>query len=349
MKTRKIFRLVILISFGCLAAVINGQQVADPNFDAKVARPAYARTRPKVLFDEAHNNFHTSTGRYKPFADLLTNDGYIVTPNNAKFQKKSLDGYHILVIANALGAERQNMPEASRPAFTEEECEVIFEWVRAGGSLLLIADHAPFGAAAETLARRFGVDLSKGHTSDPASHDTETGNTSFLVYTRVNGLLADHPITRGRDASERVNRVITFTGESLKGPAGSVSLLRLADTAIDVTTRPAEGAPAADAARPAARPLDGKPLPPGASVHASTEVRASTSSAAGRAQALAFDSGKGRVVMLGEAAMLSAQIVRGPAAQAMGVEELQMGMNRKGIDNRQLALNIAHWLSRLLK
>ncbi len=345
MKTCKMFCLSILVSFVFLVAATYGQQVADPNFDAKVARPAYARNRPKVLFDEAHNNFHTSTGRYKPFADLLTNDGYIVTPNIAKFQKKSLDGYNILVIANALGAERQNMPEASRAAFTEEECEVVLEWVRAGGSLLLIADHAPFGAAAETLARRFGADLSKGHTSDPANHDTETGNMSFLVYTRGNGSIADHPITLGRNASERVNRVIAFTGQSLKGAAGSVSLLRLADTAIDLAP-PAQGA--ADAARPADRTPDGTSLPPGAKVRTSTDGRAETS-AAGRSQALAFNVGKGRVVVLGEAAMLSAQIVRGPAAQAMGLEELQMGMNRKGIDNRQLALNIAHWLSRLLK
>ncbi|HEV2905305.1 MAG TPA: hypothetical protein VGW32_09665, partial [Pyrinomonadaceae bacterium] len=50
-----------------------GMQVADPNFDAKVAQATYAKNGPKVLFDEAHNNFHTSTGRYKPFADLIRN------------------------------------------------------------------------------------------------------------------------------------------------------------------------------------------------------------------------------------------------------------------------------------
>ena len=62
----------------------------------------------------------------------------------------------------------------------------------------------------------------------------------------------------------------------------------------------------------------------------------------------AVPTGKGRVVVLGEAAMISAQIIKGPAAQLLGVDELRMGMNRKGIDNRQLALNIMHWLSRLL-
>jgi hypothetical protein len=52
------------------------QQMADPEFDAKVARPAYTATHPKVLIDEAHKNFHTAGRGYKPFADLLTNDGY---------------------------------------------------------------------------------------------------------------------------------------------------------------------------------------------------------------------------------------------------------------------------------
>jgi hypothetical protein len=39
-----------------------GQQVADPNFDARVAKPAYIKNGPKILFDEAHNNFHTMPG-----------------------------------------------------------------------------------------------------------------------------------------------------------------------------------------------------------------------------------------------------------------------------------------------
>jgi hypothetical protein len=343
MENRKALFFSIILCFTQILGATYGQQVADPSFDAKVARPAYTKNGPKVLIDEAHNNFHTATGSYKPFADLIANDGYTVVPNREKFQKKILDGYNVLVIANALGAERQNMPEASRPAFTDEECDVVRDWVRAGGSLLLIADHAPFGAAAENLARRFGVEMSKGHTSDPVHHDRDTGNMSFLVFARENGLLADHPITRGRSDAERVNQVITFTGQSLKGPPGSVALLRLSDTAMDLT-RPARdetgGRPGGTDRMP-----DGTPLPPG--VRMSRGPRTGTS-AAGRAQGLALEFGQGRVIILGEAGMLSAQVVRGPVAQLLGREELQMGMNRKRVDNRQLALNIVHWLSRLL-
>lgn len=37
------------------------------------------------------------------------------------------------------------------------------------------------------------------------------------------------------------------------------------------------------------------------------------------------------------------------SAQVVGPQQVKFGMNRPGIDNRQLALNIMHWLSRLLK
>jgi hypothetical protein len=64
-------------------------------------------------------------------------------------------------------------------------------------------------------------------------------------------------------------------------------------------------------------------------------------SAAGRSQGIVIKSGKGRVVVLGEAAMLSAQLA--------GPNKNPFGMNRPGIDNRQFALNLMHWLSGMLK
>src|SRR2546428_3318247 len=166
----------LIIAASILFSAIHAQQIADPNFDAKVAHPAYAKNGPKVLFDEAHNNFHTASGRYKPFADLITNDGYQVTPNKQKFSAETLKGYDILLISNALGAPRMNMPEASNPAFAEAECDVVRDWVKAGGSLLLIADHAPMGAANQILAQRFSVDMSKMFTIDSQNYDKESNN-----------------------------------------------------------------------------------------------------------------------------------------------------------------------------
>ena len=280
-----------------------GGQRSDPSFKTKVDKPAYAGSpvRPRVLFDEAHHNFHTSGGRYKPFADLIASDGYQVIPNRETFSQEVLKKGDILVIANALGADGMGQPGAANPAFTDAECAAVRDWIKDGGSLLLISDHAPMGAAAECLAKSLGVGMSKGATAD-AAH-SEGGDTS-LVFSRQNQLLGDHAITRGRDESERVNRVRTFTGTSVKGPEGSVPILKLADTAVDMPMG------------------DEKPA-----------------SAAGRAQGVAFLLGEGRVVVMGEAAELSAQLVG----------DQKFGMNVPGIDNRQMALNIMHWLSGLLE
>jgi hypothetical protein len=156
--------------------------------------------------------------------------------------------------------------------------------------------------AREQFRRRYeqGVTRSNPKNSVP-------GNPSILIFSRENKLLTKHPITEGRGENERINVVMSFTGQSLKGPEGSVEILKLSDSATDKPTYTAE-----------------------------TSIPA-----AGRAQAIALKFGKGRVVVQGEAAMLSAQI--------FGAEKNQMGMNVPGNDNKQYALNLLHWLSGILK
>src|SRR5947207_4851069 len=127
----------------CVTAV--AQQQPDLEFNTSVENPAYTRNGPRVMFDEAHHNFHTTDGRYKPFVDLLLNDGYKVIRNRQPFSKTTLSSYKILVISNALGAEEDDDAGADKSAFTEEEIQAVRDWVKDGGSLLLIADHAPFG------------------------------------------------------------------------------------------------------------------------------------------------------------------------------------------------------------
>ncbi len=335
-------RIGCLLLFATFAT--KAQQVADPNFDAGITRPAYTKNNPKVLFDEAHNNFHNTTGRYKPFADLITNDGFKITVNKEKFQARRLKDFDILIIANALGAGRANDVAADKPAFSDEECDAVRDWVRAGGSLLLVADHAPFGAAAENLAGRFGVEMSKGYTSDTVNFDQPSKNQSLLVFTRENRLLTDHAITRGRNADERINRVLTFTGQSLTGPNGSTSFLQLSETASDVAAPTQNDIQAAIERAKAGggsteRSPNGTPLPPGA--RAIRVEPGKKVSAAGRSQGIAIKFGKGRVIILGEAAMLTAQM--------SGADKSPFGMNRTDADNRQLVLNIMRWLSGLLK
>jgi hypothetical protein len=55
--------------------------------------------------------------------------------------------------------------------------------------------------------------------------------------------------------------------------------------------------------------------------------------------------GKGRLAVIGEAAMFSAQVVK--LSDGDQQREFKAGMNVPGTDNQQFALNVLHWLSAL--
>lgn len=312
-------RPLLVLGLIALAAVagpaLAQQQMTDPDFQPVVARPAWAADGPLVVIDGAHSNFHTVDGRYAPFAALLRADGLEVRGGTAPFDAGGLDGVDVLVIANA-------GPADGGSAFTPAEISAVEAWVRGGGRLLLIADHAPFGIAAADLAARFGVGMGQGWTFEPA--DNANGLSSQLTYLRADGRLGDHAITRGRSADESVTTVTAFTGQSLIPPEGAAVLMRLGPQAWEAATP--QDAPAVLEAMRAGRSDN-------PAVH----------SAAGRAQGMAFTHGEGRVVVLGEAGMLSAQLVRFPD----GRPDMRFGMN-VATGNPQFGLNIMHWLTGLL-
>lgn len=304
MLTRVLFALgalVLLLVLGGAWWVRRNDQYPDDTFDASVAHPAYAHgSGPRVAIDAAHHNFHTADKRYRPFATLLASDGYRVSTNERAFTHESLAGTDLLVIATALGAMIPQLPGAKNPALTDAECDAVRDWVKGGGSLLLIADHAPASLAVRHLAQRFGIEMGEGQTADEAHMEPTRGSPTWLVFARDNGLLGDHPILRGRDSAETVNRVVAFTGQSMKGGPDAIALLPLASTAQDWLP-------------------DGRDVP-----------------ATGRAMALAVPYGRGRVVVAGEAAMFTAQVVGGA---------FRYGMSWPGTNDKQFALNVARWLS----
>lgn len=297
---RTAFLLWLLLAWGCSRSGAR----ADDDFPVDVPAPTY-RDGPVVLFDEAHHNIHTMRGTYRPFARLLRNDGYRLERNRDPLYAARLGAADVLVIANALGANEVN----DDGAFTAAECDAIADWVRAGGALLLVVDHFPTGDAAQELARRFGVDLSRGETHDSASYEREL-DPSNVVYTRERGL-TDHPIDRG------LGKVMTFTGSSLGVPPGAQALLALSDDAVDLTPAPVVE-------------RDGNDVRVHVGYDGGTPAR-------GRAQALALPFGAGRVVILAEAAMATAQL--------SAYDGSRFGMNYPGTDNKQFVLNVLHWLS----
>lgn len=288
---------------------------ADWSYDTRVAAPALAERRPRVLFDHGHNNIHSAKGRYGPFVSLISEDGCRVASGSGMFTPSSLAQTDILIVVNAQG------PQGDRdaPAFTPAECDAVQEWVRAGGAFLLVADHHPCGEAAAQLASRFGVEMSGGWTDDEANARPDSGDSGQLLFTRESGRLSEHPVITGRSASEAVNTVETFTGQSLKAAQGT-PLLLLADSAMDRI------------------PVGSETKQEGSRV--TTTFKTKDTSAAGRCQGVATRLGKGRVIVLGEAAMLTAQI---DAATGR-----PFGMNAGSNDNRQFALNAVRWLAGLL-
>ena len=281
--------------------------------------------QPVVLFDEGHFNNHTTQGSYSQFAELLRKGGYRVIAHTGALRPNALEQVQVLVVVSALSAqgnsaERETLlwrwtPEAAMPAFTDNECDTVAHWVSEGGGLLLIVDHPPYPAAARSLAQRFGVDMRNASTLEPTPGNYfQTPST--LVFSRANGLLGDHAITRGEDPSKRISAIMTFAGSSLTGPPASTALLTLSEAAYDRFFESA-GAP---------------------------EQR---TSARGRAQGVALPFHRGRIVVLGEAAVFRTEILEQLVEPSLEPSPAELSAHGQ-FGNHRLALNVVDWLSRRL-
>jgi hypothetical protein len=295
----------LLLAITVIACKETPVQRSDLDFDVSIKRPTYNSSKPVLLFDEGHNNFHKTDGLYQPFANLVRNDGAVLKRLQHRLTPADLSGVSILLIANAKGTGDLN----SNSAFTESECEIIRKWVTDGGSLLLIADHFPFGSAVQNLADRFKIKFQGGMVEDSVNYDSSSRDMSQLEFTKANSLLAEHEITKG------INRVVTFTGQSLRCQDSCFSFLTLSSSAFNLQPKT-------------------KVIKEGNDTRVEVTYD-SPASARGSSQGIAILVGKGKVVALGEAAMLSAQKDR---------NDNKMGMNHNP-DNKQLALNIIHWLA----
>jgi len=285
---------------------------ADLKFDTSVRSPAFVAKRPRIVFDHGHRNVHSISGRYEPFANLVRADGCKIESSRSQIDGATLFGVDVLVIVNAAGEGKRE-----ESAFSVAEIGQMEKWVREGGSLLLVADHHPYGPAAAPLAKAFGVTMYGGWCDDETNARKGSGDTGQIVFTRETGLM-DHPITRGKSAGDQVSTVETFTGQSLSGPADASVLLAFSATAMDRV------------------PVGSKSVTKGSSTTTTFETR--DQSAAGHCQGLAMEYGKGRVVVLGEAAMLTAQVDVNSG--------VKFGMNAAGNENRQFVLNLVRWLGR---
>jgi hypothetical protein len=308
--------LSLLFSTVFLMCITNAQtgdilnRPPDTSFKPPIEKPAYPTGHGSVvMIDEAHLNVHTATGRYLPFAELLRRDGYVVQASKSPFTTASLKRGKILVIANALNERNQTDWSPPNPsAFTDGEIAAVRDWVKGGGSLLLIADHLPWPGAADKLASAFGVHFNNGYAFD---EKTQNGN---FVFKRTDGSLTGHPITRGRAANERIDSVAAFTGSAFQIDKGGEPLLILGPSVVSYMPSVFGG-----------HRNPGTPHIP----------------VKGWYQGAVMRFGKGRVAVFGEAAMFTAQLA-GPDRRPFG---MNAPIARQ---NAQFVLNVLHWLSGLL-
>lgn len=207
----------MLLSPLCTAA----QQVSDRDFRYTVASPQYAPgAGPRVWFDEGHNNPHTLKGKFAAFGDVLSQDGYQVTPGRQKLSMPYLQAAKIFVTVNAL-YDRYEWDLPARSAFTPEEVRVLHNWVEAGGSLFLVTDHMPCGASVNDVAKSFGFNIINGFARRRDRKDE--------MFSRGRGNLHHNTITAGRKKEEQVDSCMIWGGTGLLAPAGAQVITSLGD------------------------------------------------------------------------------------------------------------------------
>ena len=291
------------------------RQVLDTAFVAVRRGPAtYSRgTGPLVLIDEAHHNFHTAGGRYRPFARLLESDGLRVAANTRQLAAAVLANARVLVVANALNQRNERQSDWRLPAlsaFDDSEIAATVAWVRNGGSLLIIADHMPFAGAATKLAAAFGIHFFNGYAlwgeADPRTGDYP------ITFRRSDGTLRANAIVDGGIPTARVDSIESFTGSAfwIDSPA-ALPIMRL--------------------------PTKTRIMMPVVAWQFSDST--ATVAGDGLLQGGALTFGRGRVAVFGEAAMFT--------AQRKGEASVPMGMNAPAASqNAQFVLNVVHWLVR---
>jgi hypothetical protein len=160
----------------------------------------------------------------------------------------------------------------------------------------------PMAGAALDLAKEFEFEFTNGFVF-------ETGSSGPAYFNLKDRSLSESVITKGRDVSENVSEIATFTGQAFKIPSDAKPILTFSDKYINI-------------------------LPDTAWVF---EENTPKYNVKGWSQGAFKEYGEGKIVVFGEAAMFTAQLA--------GPKKIKMGMNNEvAPENYQLLLNIIHWL-----
>lgn len=301
--------LLILCCF-LLSKSLLAQQVIDSLFVGKVNNPAYLFNQGPIIFVDAyHNNGITLNNGFSPVAEILKKDGYKLLPLTKEFVETQLDSTSIVVIIDALheiNIDNWKLPTPS--AFTDQEINKINNWVKNGGNLLLVADHMPFPGASKKLAEEFDIEWINGFVIDSLLWD-------LSEFKKKDKTLLKHAITQGRVIDESIDAVFSYYGSGFKiNNPKIVGLFRF--NKKDIVSYQTEEA---------WKMFPNTPLLSTSNLY----------------QAAALEHGKGRIVVVAESSLFSAQLV--------GKNRIPVGINyiEKG-QNLQFVINVFHWLSRII-
>lgn len=287
----------------------------DASYDATIGAPTWpADQGPAVLVDNAHWNSATTARGLTAFATLLRADGYRVLPDGNSTRAEMLADARIGVVANPLGLSgelrglvaRLGLPPLTffdDDALWVQEMETTVQWIENGGSLLVAVDEGPPARAVRGLAARLGLEVREGVVMDLGY--SEPRAPERLVFSRENGLIGQHPIVDGDAMHQAVNRVVSVGGSAIAAPAGVDVLLRLSPSAVEVP-------------RLGVSPTQGTPV-------------------AGLARAVAFERGRGRVVVVADTSLLTGLVDDEGGTYGLGTE---------GTQTDRFARAIMRWLSR---
>ncbi len=303
--------LTSLLVCCCAVGVATAQRAQKPDleFTYENNSPAFAAgTGPKIVFS-TRNSVFVDADLHLPLSALAEADGFAPQKDERPLDAVVADNPTMLALINPYLRNYNDYPAIEPPsAFSDEEIEAVRIWVENGGSLLVIADHAPLGGGSSKLASAFGFTYLNGHTGEDRSAAAGYAKLSLTYMPQVG--LGDHVINKGATGRRPINRFHTFGGQSFIPPAEAVSLLT---------------------------------LPQGWSAWFVYDIAANLQSpqkmdASGMSQGAVLEFGKGRVAVFSEAGAFSAQLLP---------DGSHVGFNTElGKENPEFALSVLRWLAR---
>lgn len=300
-----------LLAVSCVSAHAqwSGQR-ADTDFAFANATPAYPAGKGPVIVFSSENSEFVQHDLHLALDRLAQGDGFRTRVAEGRLTPDLLEGAGLLVLINPYVPEFRDRPAMDPPsAYSDEEINAVVDWVKGGGALLILADHAPFGGGSSSLAAAFGFTFLNGHVADAAQAENDYVHVE-IDFTPDNGLNTTHAITDGGTGRPAIGLFHAFGGQAFIPADDAVTLLR---------------------------------IPQGWTAIFSYRIRQELRSApridaGGMAQGAVLEYGKGRVAVFGETGGFNAQV---------RTDAQKVGFNTpEGKQNPEFILSVLRWLAR---